>query len=134
MQRQHVGIAIALVSLALSACATGESGSSAAAGSSSAAASGASASAPTGVAPPAGSKLAKVTSGMTEAQVREITGAPTSETTYMTGKAFIPFYFGPTHQTDYKYKGEGRIVFARNRWSGAGKVIRVDYDPSEDGQ
>jgi len=129
MQRQHVGIAIAVFSLALSACATGESGSSASASPEATA----SAAAPKGVAAPAGSLLSKVSAGMTEAQVREATGAPTSETTYMTGKAFIPFYFGPTHQTDYKYKGEGRVIFARNRWSGAAKVIRVDYDPGEEG-
>jgi hypothetical protein len=31
------------------------------------------------------------------------------------------------------YKGKGRVVFSRNQWSGALKVIRVIYNPSEAG-
>ena len=52
------------------------------------------------VAPPAGSKLAKVSVGMKPEQVKEIMGDPTSQATYMTGKMWIPWYFGPTHQTE----------------------------------
>jgi hypothetical protein len=71
---------------------------------------------------------------MKPAQVKEIMGEATNETTYMTGKQFIPWYFGPTHFTDWKYKGQGRVVFANNRWSGQlQSVVRVDYDPSEAG-
>jgi len=83
---------------------------------------------------PAGSKLAKVTPGMTEAQVVEILGAPTTQQSYVTGKMFIPFYFGSDKsRTDYRYKGVGIVVFTRNSYSGATEVIRVDYDPNEDG-
>ncbi len=83
---------------------------------------------------PPGSKLARVTNGMTEAQVVEILGAPTSQQNYMTGKAWIPYYYGSdTSRLDYRYKGVGIVVFSRNRYSGGTKVIRVDYDPSEDG-
>ena len=90
---------------------------------------------PKGVAPPAGSKLAKVAVGMKPEQVKEIMGDPTSQTTYMTGKMWIPWYFGPTHQTDWKYKAVGRVVFVNNRWSGqVQSVTRVDYDPGEGGQ
>ena len=89
---------------------------------------------PKGVAPPAGHKLAKVTVGMKPEQVKAILGEPASQTTYMTGKMWIPLYFGPTHQTDWKYKGQGRVVFVNNRWSGAVQsVTRIDYDPAEDG-
>jgi hypothetical protein len=89
---------------------------------------------PKGVAPPASSKLAKVRVGMKPEQVKEIMGDPTSQTSYMTGKMWIPFYFGPTHQTDWKYKGQGRVVFVNNRWSGAVQsVTRIDYDPAENG-
>ena len=90
---------------------------------------------PKGVPAPAGSKLAQVTIGMKPDQVKAIMGEPTSQTTYMTGKAWIPWYFGPTHQTDWKYKGTGRVVFVNNRWSGAiQSVERIDYDPNEAGQ
>jgi len=90
---------------------------------------------PKGVAPPAGHPLAKISTGMAAADVRKVLGEPTGETTYPTGKNWIPFYYGPdTMRTDWKYKGQGRVVFSHNRYSGAMKVIRVDYDPDEDGQ
>ena len=71
---------------------------------------------------------------MTEPQVVEIMGAPTTQQNYVTGKAFIPFYYGPdTSRLDYRYKGVGLIVFTRNRYSNQTEVIRTDYDPTEDG-
>jgi hypothetical protein len=36
----------------------------------------------------------------------------------MTGMGGIPWYYGPTHQTDCKYLEQGRVVFVNNRWSG----------------
>jgi Bacterial SH3 domain/SmpA / OmlA family len=84
--------------------------------------------------PPPGSKLARVTNGMSEAQVVEILGPPTSQQNYQTGKAWIPYYYGPdTGRLDYRYKGLGSVVFSRNRYSGGTKVVRVDSDPNEDG-
>jgi hypothetical protein len=81
-----------------------------------------------------GTKLATITAGMSEAQVIAILGAPTSQQNYVTGKAFIPMYYGPdTSRLDYRYKGVGIVVFTRNRYSGGTEVIRVDHDPSEDG-
>jgi outer membrane protein assembly factor BamE (lipoprotein component of BamABCDE complex) len=83
-------------------------------------------------APPAGSAMAKVTVGMTDAQVRKEMGDPDNTTAYMTGKAWIPFYYGPdTHRADWIYNGKGRVVFSRNRYSGGLKVIDVRYDPNE---
>ncbi len=84
--------------------------------------------------PAPGTKLALITEGMSEAQVIEILGAPTSQQNYMTGKAWIPFYYGPdTGRLDYRYKGLGLVSFSRSRYSGGTKVIRVDADPNEDG-
>lgn len=86
------------------------------------------------VPPPAGSKLAKVKLGMTDVDVRKAMGEPTGSKSYMTGKQWIPFYWGPdTGRTDWMYKGQGRVVFSRNRYSGGLKVIRVTYDPHETG-
>lgn len=82
--------------------------------------------------PPAGSSLARVEVGMTDAQVRKILGEPDNSNAYMTGKAWIPFYYGPdTHRTDWMYKGQGRVVFSRNRWSGGLKVVNVLYSAGE---
>ena len=84
---------------------------------------------------PSGSRLARIRLEMSESEVVEILGAPTSQDSYTTGKQWIPFYYGPdTHRLDYKYRGEGVVVFGRNRYSGNTRVIRVDYDPAEDGQ
>jgi hypothetical protein len=85
-----------------------------------------------GVAPPASSPLSKVEVGMNDFQVRKILGEPDNMNVYPTGKSWIPFYFGgDTTRSDWMYKGMGRVVFSRNQYSGALKVIRVDYNPDE---
>ena len=86
---------------------------------------------------PASSPLAQVQLGMTFKGVRSLLGPPTDETSYPTGKAFIPFYFwDDARRTEWYYKGMGRITFAAGNVFGGrsdGDVIRVDYDPSETG-
>ena len=78
---------------------------------------------------PASSPLAKVKMGMQRAQVDDLIGQPTSTRVFPSGKAFIPFYYGPdTVRTGAFYKGLGRIVF-----SGAHIVVEIEYDPTEDG-
>ena len=78
---------------------------------------------------PASSPLAKVKMGMQRAQVDDLIGQPTSSRVFPSGKAFIPFYYGPdTVRTGAFYKGLGRIVF-----SGAHIVVEIEYDPTEDG-
>jgi len=86
--------------------------------------------------PPANSPMAQIEPGMRESQVQKILGPPDDSKAYITGKAFIPYYFGPD-QTRFAgyYKGKGRVIFmGGNQWGGGrGKVVRVEYDPSEDG-
>jgi len=85
---------------------------------------------------PSSSALAKVRMGMGKGEVRDAVGPPTDENSYSTGKAFVPFYFGnDARRTSWYYKGQGRVVFADgNAFGGGGtEVIRVDYDPAEDG-
>jgi hypothetical protein len=86
-------------------------------------------------APPANSKLAKVQEGMSTREVENLLGAPTDENAYVTGKAFIPWHFGPDHtRRAYYYKGLGRVVFKQaGAFSGDYRVMRVEYDPSEPG-
>ena len=68
-------------------------------------------------------------------EVRDILGPPTSENEYVTGKAFVPFYYGPDRtRRGYFYKGMGRVVFAGGSgFNRTGKVSRVEYDPNETG-
>jgi len=86
--------------------------------------------------PPASSPLAKVQVGMTQREVQNILGPPTDENAYITGKAFIPWYFGrDRHRIAYFYKGMGRVVFAGGGgFSTIGRVSRVEYDPNEPGR
>lgn len=63
--------------------------------------------------PAPGSKFAQLEIGMSRAQVQSIVGAPTDEGAYMTGKAWIPWYFGSDrYRHEFAYKGQGRLVFA----------------------
>jgi len=84
---------------------------------------------------PADSAFAKLKLGMTQGQVHEILGQPTDTKSYQTGKAWIPFYFGPdVMRTDEFYKGVGSVTY-----TGAGiggvhwTLFRAAYNPAEDG-
>lgn len=83
-------------------------------------------------APPADSPLSKLNLNGTEFEVRKLLGEPDNANAYMTGKAWIPFYFGSdVARTDWFYHGQGRVVFSRNRYTGALKIIRILYNPNE---
>lgn len=61
--------------------------------------------------PAAGSKFAKLKIGMTLVQVEKLIGPPTKQWQHPTGKASIPFYFGPDRWViKYSYKGEGVLT------------------------
>jgi hypothetical protein len=86
--------------------------------------------------PPAGSPLAKIQRGMPEDQVADLLGSPSSTNHYPTGKQWIPGYDwwgGDAYRTEWIYKGKGRVVFNKKPFSSRMRVIRVLYDPSEDG-
>jgi len=88
-----------------------------------------------GAAAPASSKLSKVANDMSPEQVQEIMGSPSGQASYPSAKTFNPYNFGNDsgNRVEYKYKGQGRVVFAVPKWGGNMKVVRVDYDPAEDG-
>lgn len=114
---------VCIAAVALLACASGSGGGSSESQAKAAA---------SDAAPPAGSPLSKVETGMNDTQVRNILGNPDNANAYMTGKAWIPFYYGTdTRRTDWMYKGKGRVVFSRNQYTGGLKVIRVIYNPAE---
>jgi hypothetical protein len=78
----------------------------------------------------------KLTIGMPMKQVKEIAGAPTDEGAYITGKAFIPFYFGSDRfRYELVYKAQGRLIFAGGSLgdlTGA-HLIWIIYSANEDG-
>ena len=85
--------------------------------------------------PAPGSKFSRVQIGMPYKQVTDIIGMPTDTSTHITGKAFIPFYFGgDTSLFEAFYKGEGQLSFAASSiGDSARKLVRVIVDPTEQG-
>ena len=79
-----------------------------------------------------GTRLARVTVGMTEAQVIEILGAPTSQGSYFSPKVFIP-WGKESGRMEYRYKGVGIVTFSHHRYSGANTVIKTTSNPNETG-
>ena len=123
----RISLALLVFAVAvLGACASSSGGGQAASNA------GAQPAAAQSMAPPADSPLSQIKPGMNDAQVRRLLGDPENANAYVTGKAWIPFYFGTdTTRTDWMYRGQGRVVFSRSQYSGALKVIRVLYNPNE---
>ena len=48
-------------------------------------------------------------------QAIDLAGQPTDQGAYITGKAWIPFYFGSDRaRWEMAYKGKGRLIFSQN--------------------
>jgi hypothetical protein len=84
---------------------------------------------------PADSPLANIHEGMSKAELFSLLGPPTDQDTSVTGKAFIPFYFGgDATATRLHYKGLGRVyVSGHGVFGGGEKVLKIEYDPQEPG-
>jgi hypothetical protein len=84
---------------------------------------------------PAHSPLAQIREGMSKAEMLSLLGPPTDQDTSVTGKAFIPFYFGgDATATRMHYKGLGRVyVSGQGTFGGGEKVLKIEYDPQEPG-
>lgn len=86
--------------------------------------------------PGANSKFTRLQIGMSARQVEDIAGRPTDQGAYVTGKAFIPFYFGgDRHRYEMTYKGQGRLVFAGGGMGDytSGNLIWIIHNPNESG-
>ena len=91
----------------------------------------------TGIAAP-GTKFSKLQIGMGQRQAMDIAGAPTDQGAYVTGKAFIPWYFGADkHRYEMVYKGMGRLIFASGGgWgydSSGGNLVWIIHNANEPG-
>jgi hypothetical protein len=85
--------------------------------------------------PAPGSKFAKLDIGMPMKEVFDLIGAPTDTSANVTGKAFIPFYFGgDSVRSVAYYRGEGQLVFTRkNIGTSTFRLYAIRVDPSESG-
>jgi hypothetical protein len=72
---------------------------------------------------------------MSKGEMLSVLGPPTDQETTVTGKAFIPFYFGgDATVTRMHYKGLGRVyVSGAAAFGGGERVLKIAYDPQESG-
>ena len=65
--------------------------------------------------PAAGTTFTKLRIGMSRQQAIDLAGQPTDQGAYITGKAWIPFYFGSDRaRWEMAYQGKGRLIFSQN--------------------
>ena len=88
--------------------------------------------------PGPGSRFGQLQIGMPMRQVTDLVGSPTDQGAYVTGKAFIPFYYGgDRYRHELVYKGQGRLIFAGgNGWRGSygsGNLIWIIHNAAESG-
>lgn len=86
--------------------------------------------------PVRGSKFSKLKIGMPMKQVTDLAGEPTDKGAHVTGKAFIPFFFGSdSYRYELVYKGHGRLLFAGGSVSniGGGNLIWIIHSAKEKG-
>jgi len=86
--------------------------------------------------PARNSRFTRLQIGMSAKQVTDLAGTPTDQGAYVTGKAFIPFYFGSDrHRFEMTYKGQGRLIFAGGGMGdySSGNLIRIIHNANESG-
>jgi len=83
-----------------------------------------------------GSKFDQLKMGMSIQEVVQRLGEPNEFTTYMTGKAFIPYYFGSDQsRREMVYANQGRLVFAHEGGlSTTFHLIWIIYDKEQPGK
>ena len=78
--------------------------------------------------PAPGSKFSRVQIGMPKKQVEDLIGQPTDTASHVTGKAFIPFYFGgDTYMLEAFYRGEGQLSLRAVRIQQHGLSARAHH-------
>ena len=85
--------------------------------------------------PAQGSRFLRLEIGMSMRQVTDLIGRPNDMGTYVTGKAWIPFYFGSDRQRyEMIYGGLGRLIFAGgNVGDPSAHLISIIHNAQESG-
>ena len=86
--------------------------------------------------PAPGTKFTKLKIGMGMKQVTDLIGQPSDQGAYVTGKAWIPFYFGSDrYRHELVYKGQGRLIFAGGSMGdySSGHLISIIHNAQESG-
>jgi hypothetical protein len=88
--------------------------------------------------PAPNSKFKKLKIGMSVKQVTDLIGQPTDQGSYVTAKAWIPFYHGGSdrYRHEMVYKGQGRLIFASSSYRGdysSGNLVSIIHNAQEGG-
>jgi hypothetical protein len=86
--------------------------------------------------PAPGSKFTRLQIGMGMRQVTDLIGRPNDHGAYMTGKAWIPFYYGSDrYRHEMVYKSQGRLIFAGGSAGdySSGHLISIIHNAQESG-
>ncbi|MHB8249326.1 MAG: hypothetical protein ACYDCX_10655 [Acidithiobacillus sp.] len=80
--------------------------------------------------PAPNSKFAKLKIGMSRRRVEDLIGRPNHTSTHITGKQFIPFYFGgDSYREEDFYRNEGVLTYSNSHFGGeANRLIRIQVD------
>ncbi len=87
--------------------------------------------------PAASSRFLRLQIGMSMRQAMDIAGQPSDQGAYITGKAFIPFYFGSDrNRHEMVFKNQGRLIFAGGSLGdyAGGNLIWIIHNPTEGGR
>lgn len=79
---------------------------------------------------PPSSKWSKLQIGMQQNEVERIIGVSHNVRAYVTGKAFIPFYYGSDrHRYEVVYPGQGSVAYTGGSFGGGrGVLMMINYD------
>ena len=85
--------------------------------------------------PAPGSNFTRLEIGMSMRQVTDLIGGPTDMGSYVTGKAWIPFYYGSDrYRYEMLYRGQGRLIFAGGHMGDpSGHLISIIHNAQESG-
>jgi outer membrane protein assembly factor BamE (lipoprotein component of BamABCDE complex) len=85
--------------------------------------------------PAPGSNFTRLKIGMSMRQVTDLIGGPTDMGSYVTGKAWIPFYYGSDrYRYEMLYRGQGRLIFAGGHMGDpSGHLISIIHNARESG-
>lgn len=78
------------------------------------------------------SKFTRLQIGMPMRQVTDLIGQPSDQGAYVTGKAWIPFYFGQDrYRHEFVYEKTGRLIFAGGGADTSAPLIWIIHNRNE---
>lgn len=84
---------------------------------------------------PQDTRFARLRLGMTKQDAEALLGLPDHSLHYANDGARIPFYASDdSSRWETSYRGQGRLLFSGAWLTGEVRLIRIEYDPREDGR